>query len=284
MGRLTSAAGLALFLRLVAVSAQPLAVDYVFGQAEAFVDGRWSRLSAGTAVDARATLRLAPDAVVEIIAGDSRVAIAAPGLYLLNDLISRRAVAGSGLAAFLRSALRTLVSPAGKTEAPPGGARSGVDPEPPAWMEDDERALADAVDLLREGRTAEARKLLLEARSRDLDTAPLDFLIAWSEALEGRTGVALSILRKLDLASPMRYGGEALVLRAELALEAGAPAEALAAARAGAAVRAQECLLIEGLALRDLGREAESRGVLERAVKAGPDTEAGRAAARALAP
>ncbi len=287
MIRRTVAAAAMLGLALAAASAQPLSVDYVFGTAEALAGAQWNRLAAGAEVDAGTTLRLAPEAVVELVTGGARVTIAAPGIYLVSDVIGRRTRADSRLAAFLHSTLRTLVSPPRETVAPVGGGRAGVPAEPAPWVDEDEQALERAEILLSDGRTAEARDVLIRARPQGGGTQPFDFLIAWSAALEGRTGIALGILRKLDTGTAMRYRDEALVLHAQLALDAEAPAEALAAARAclaqpASATSAQRGLLLEGLALRALGSEAESRVSFERALKAGPDTEAAQAAAREL--
>ena len=99
----------------------------------------------------------------------------------------------------------------------------------------------------------------------------------------------MSILRQARLDSSVQFHGEALALRAQLALQAEAPAEAETAARAYLAdyplgSQAQDCLLIEGLALRALGSEAAAAAAFENALSMGNDTPSGRLAAAALSP
>lgn len=277
----------AFVLSAALVAAQQLSVDYLFGHVEALQGGRWVTLAPGASVDLAATLRLGPDSVLELVSGSARVTLAAPGSYEVRDVIARRASGDRGLAVFLRSAVRTLLA-SPKERGSPLGARAGeIKNEPSAWVDEDEVALDKAQSLLREGRVREAQELLLKARQQATVTGPFDFLIAYTAALEGKAGIALGLLRKAAIEGSTRYHEEALALRAELALEAEAPAEAASAARAylseyASGARAQDCSLIEGLALRALGNDAGSRAALERAVKMGPDSESGRLAAREL--
>jgi len=268
-------------------AAQQLSVDYLFGEAQTLSGDRWVPLAVGARVDYTATVRLGPNAVVELVGGSARMTLAAPGAYPIRDLIARRAAADRGLGAFLQSAVRTLLAPPGEKGSPLGARAGEVKGEPSAWVDEDEVALDKAQALLLDGRIAEARELLLKARGETTSTAPFDFLMAYSAALERKAGVALSLLRMADTDRSARYREEALALHAQLALEADAPAEAAGVAGAYLAeyptgARAQDCALIEGLAQRALGNGAASRAALERAVKMGPDTESGRLAASEL--
>ncbi len=282
---MTSKAALAAALFVAAAGlagAQTISVDYVAGQVDALLGGRWEPLAAGSVVDSGATLRLGPDAVVDLSSSGARVTLAGPGSFAIGDALARRAQARRDFGAFLTSALRELLAPQQESGSP-GGARSGIrEPKPVEWADDDKEALEGGRRLLLAGRTGEAAKLLLEARRQTSDTASFDFLLACSAALEGRTGAALSILRAIRLDSE-----EGIALRAQLALDAGSYEEAATAARlclAGypSGAKAQDCSLIEGIALRALGRDREARASLQRTAAADPQTEAGRLAAQLL--
>lgn len=274
-------------LAAAALAAQSLTVDYVLGQVDALQGTKWEPLSAGSSVDVGATLRLAAEAVVDLSSGGARVTLAAPGTYLVRDLVAQRAASDRDFGSFLKSTLRGLLVPP-PPRASHLGARAGeVRSQPNVWVDEEETTLDAAMALLREGRAQEAQQQLAKSRKDASDTAAFDFLIAYAAALEGRGGAALSILRASPPGPSTRFREEALALHAQLALDAGSYAEAVQAARAclaeqPAGPRAQSASLVEGLALRAAGSSAEARVSLERAVRMGPDTEAGRLAAREL--
>jgi TolA-binding protein len=281
-------ARLAAALAVVAAlaGAQAISVDFVLGSVESLQAGEWSPLSAGSAVDPAATLRLGADAVAELSSGGVRVSVAGAGTFAVGELFAQRAAARRDMGAFLTSALREMISPSRERGRAHGG-RAGIDQGPVEWADEDKEALESARRLMQAGRTEEAARLLARARGQAADKGPFDFLIACSAALEGRTGAALAFLRALQADDPMQLGGDASALHAQLALQAGSYVEAAAAARACVegfpdGAQAQGCRLIEGLALRALGREAEARAAFEGARSGGPETEAGLLAARQL--
>ncbi len=277
-----------LALAAAALASQSLAVEYVSGQVEALRGTQWEPLSAGSSIDASATLRLAVEAVVDLSIGGARLTLAAPGTYTVRDLVAERAAADRDVGSFLKSALRGLLVP-----PPPRGSHLGAragqaSSAPSAWVDEEETALDSAMALLREGRTVEAQQLLARERGRASDAAAFDFLVAYAAALDGRSGAALSILRAGPFDASMRFHKEALALHAQLALDAGAYAEAARVAAACLAdypggLRAASCSLVEALALRAAGRPTEACAAFERTARMGPDTDAGRLAARELA-
>lgn len=222
------------FVALISLSAVPLTVSWADGKVDLQKGSSWAAVSMGDKVDSASTLRLAAGASVELTDGKRKVALTAPGSYVLDVLLKQGAESAKRKSGALDK-LGKLVDPKASTGAATVAAVRGAAVEPPkdsvTWMSD----TVDVASVMEEGRklvrdgdfTAAAAKFdeaVFAAEGDEKEAA--SYAEAWALAADESSARAVKLLR--GMASAGMWAGPRALLLARLDIDSGAKAEAKA--------------------------------------------------------
>jgi len=225
-------AALASMVLCATLSAVPLRVSWADGKVERQKGSAWIAVGIGDQIDSADTVRLAAGSSVEITDGKRKVAMTAPGIYKLDDILKRGAeMARKKIGALDK--LGKLVDPKASASTTAVAAVRGSAMEPGqdgvTWMEDEldfDAVMGEGRALVRLGEFAAAAAKFDEAvlASEGEKKAEATYAEAWALAADDRTGQAVKLLR--GMASSGAWEGPRVLLLSQLGLETGASAEA----------------------------------------------------------
>ncbi len=187
--------------------AETLLVDYCSGAVSRLSNNEWQTVSIGESITDSDTVRLGPNAVVELRCPDATITLSREGTYAVDRLLtSQRQQKRAGLGSILSSKIRSLFGKREhQTQNSAGGIRGAEvedDSDALAWFEGDvEEMINEGKQLLEENDYAEALTVFQDAYDSAFD--PVDeekslFFTGYTFMMMGRTDEALNSLTDLS--------------------------------------------------------------------------------------
>jgi hypothetical protein len=221
-----------IFAAALASSAAPLTVSWADGKVELQKGSSWAAVGMGDRVDSAATIRLGKGASVELSDGQRKVSLTAAGIYAIDSLLKRGAVASKRNSAALDK-MGKLVDPRATVESSAVAAVRGEAIEPAkdsvTWQTDtvDVAAVMDeGRRLVRCGEFSDAALKFGEAASAaegdEKDSA--QYAQAWALAADDSAAQAVKVLKSMPDSGG--WAGPRALLLARLDIDSGAKGEA----------------------------------------------------------
>ena len=262
-----------------------LGIQYREGQVSVRQADRWIPISIGDEIGRDAVLRLGPDSYLEMGDGTTKLKIALPGTYRIEDLLEAHAAEASGsLFSRIQQRLRRVLP--GSAERDPTTAGTRAD-EAPVIGDVEWLGGESVAELIEEGRFAldnenidMAIELFDEAAlfATPAEEPEAAFYLGYSLFLSGESREALYWLQIHEPDSDTYYYHEHVITLAQSHLELSAADEAigLLANYVQSSTREPELLpaahLLMGIGYRMSGRLTRAHRELNRVVSIAPDS------------
>jgi hypothetical protein len=230
------------FVAALSLSAVPLNVSWADGKVDLKNGSSWAAVGMGDQIDSSATIRLGKGASIELSDGKRRVSLTAEGIYLVDNLLAKGAVASKKNSNALNK-LGKLVDPQASVGSTTVAAVRGAAIEPAKdtteWQSDVDvpAIMEEGRQLVRSGDYADAALKFNEAAEAadgvDKDSAM--YSEAWALAASDSQAKAVKVLRAMP--SSGNWAGPRALLLARLDIDSGAKAEAKSVIEAGVSAK-----------------------------------------------
>jgi tetratricopeptide (TPR) repeat protein len=277
-------------------AAQGLDAVYLEGKVETVNGSTWRVLSTGDAVPADASIRLAPDSLLQLKGPEVEIVLTRAGTYSVQALLrARRTLGAPGVGVVFEGAMRLAgfgkVRRHGTSTTMGGRAPDESESDDDDWAETNAQVFLNAGRLyIKAGKYEKAIEQLNEAlASATGEEAPeIHYYLGYASALGGDLKQAWKQTAGLTPSANDAWYGDFILFKARLLEETSAYADALALlAHEGGGLaqdskRAPLYYLLLGVAYRGAGNGAQAQRALSKVTTLAGDSDLGRAAATLL--
>jgi tetratricopeptide (TPR) repeat protein len=266
-------------------------VDFLYGQVESKNRGDWRAANLGDRLPRDAQIRIGEESIVELSDDSTRVTVSVAGTHIISDLLRNPFGEGANrnMGSFLEHALEYIFRPKETPRAESLGVRAEKADAVAeiSFMTEDEILLEEMQELNEAKKYREMAELFESADSLDQENSKIALLASFAHASLGNKGLALQLLKPLNLLVDDDYYHEWAQLKGQLLYESFAVQEALEhfTAYAEGEMRkdvAQTARVYIGLCQLRLGNAASAKKNFEQAKNIDPLTEAGKFAANMI--
>ena len=274
------------------LGAQDMDVAFLDGDVEVKINDEWQPLYIGDSLPSNAVLRVGENSIVEMSGGTENVTISRSGVYSLDELTSGQQKSQGTMWAFLKNSTKGFVEGHEETSGAVLGARAAeVGQEQLEWMDEDEEALKDAIELLRLQDYSEALSVLEESIEWAAeDKLPeFQYYTGYAYAMSGENGRALKWMRDMSPDPLDSLFEEWALLTGQLMVGSLSYDQALGVFNSYLAVYPrgkylQPILFLAGVSHTEMGDPSEGMRLYERVVEIDSGSEWGQLARNRLSP